>query len=301
MRQSLLLVKTVRHPAVWMIALMLLIGSVILAQDATPQTGASISFDNGVVTEITAEGVVVNGLTILIAPGILDDDTAPIEVGTVLDVDGMLRPDGTVVAVAIDVADDDDNDDDDISVTATADVIETATATPTETANTATPDASGTPIATPTDTVSTDEFIIVVEGPVQQINVNVITIYNLDIALERDAPALTVIRIGDVVRVEGVLPGDDDDDGDGSQVNLPTTVIIAVNITFISVDVIVVDGIIWRDSGDCTNAPSVAVQDAGGGTEWLIRCNRPQASGGGNSGGGSRSGGGGGGGNDDDD
>ncbi|MEL6271020.1 MAG: hypothetical protein AAFR22_14525, partial [Chloroflexota bacterium] len=83
-------VKTVRHPAVWMIALMLLIGSVIQAQDATPQTGASISFDDGVVTEITAEGVVVNGLTILIAPGILDDDTDPIEVGTVLDVDGVL-------------------------------------------------------------------------------------------------------------------------------------------------------------------------------------------------------------------
>ncbi|MEO1669014.1 MAG: DUF5666 domain-containing protein [Chloroflexota bacterium] len=287
---------------------MLLIGSVIQAQDATPQTGASISFDDGVVTEITAEGVVVNGLTILIAPGILDDDTDPIEVGTVLDVDGVLRPDGTVVAVTIDVADDDDNDDDDISVTATADVIETATATPIETANTVTPDASGTPSATPTDTVSTDEFIIVVEGPVQQINVNVITIYNLDIALERDAPALTVIRIGDVVRVEGVLPGDDDnddDDGDGSQVDLPITVIIAVNITFISVEVIVVDGIIWRDSGDCTNAPPVAVQDAGGGTEWLIRCNQPQASGGnsggGNSGGGSGGGGGGGGGGDNDD
>lgn len=203
---------------------------------------------------------------------------------------------------------DGDDDDDGTTVpsrTPTADVTATAAVTPTAAANTSTPETSptastATPDATPTDTAGDDDddgLIIVVEGPVQQINVNLITIYNLDIALDRDAPALTVIRIGDVVRVEGIVPDDDDDDDDdnGSSVGLPDTVIIAVNITFISVEVVVVDGVIWRDSGDCTNAPPVFIQEAGGGTEWLLRCNRPQGSGGGSGGGG------GGGDNDDDD
>ncbi|MEM6527401.1 MAG: hypothetical protein AAF653_03855 [Chloroflexota bacterium] len=285
----------------------LLTVTVTHAQEATPQGDAAISFDNAIVTEITTEGVIVNGLTILIAPGILDDDDDAIEVGTVLDVDGVLRSDGTVVAVTIDILDDDD----DMTATPTANVTATDTSTPTMTPLPGTPDTTPTadptpPAPTMTSTVSDDDdggVIIVVEGPVQQINVNVITIYNLDIVLERDAPALTVIRIGDIVRIEGILPGSDDDDDD-NRVDLSDTVIVAVNITFISVEVVIVDGLIWRDSGDCTDAPPALVIDGGGGIEWLLRCNRPQNNNGGNRDGGNGGGGGGGGGggdNDDDD
>jgi hypothetical protein len=287
MRHVLLSVNPARNRVLFvMVALMLLMSSVIQAQEATPQSGASISFDDGVVTEITAEGVVVNGLTILIAPGILDDDAEPIVVGTVLDVDGVLRPDGTVVAVSIDLDDDDDDSTPTPSLTPSVDV----TATPTA--------LDATPEVTPTEPANDDDFIIVIEGPVQQLNVNVITIYNVNITIERDAPALTVIQIGDVVRVEGILPHGDDDDDDDNRFELPNTVILAVNITFISVEVIIVDGLIWRDSGDCSNAPPVIIQERGGGTEWLIRCNQRQDNNNGNRGGGRN---GGGGDNDDDD
>lgn len=101
MRRASFTMKYVSLPVLLLCVLMLLAVMATHAQDATPQTDASISFDNGVVTEVTAEGVVVNGLTILIAADVLDDDSDTIEVGTVLDVDGVLQPDGTVVAVTI--------------------------------------------------------------------------------------------------------------------------------------------------------------------------------------------------------
>ena len=72
--------------------------------------------------------------------------------------------------------------------------------------------------------------IIVIEGPVQAISVNYITIFDIDIEVDSADPILTQIRIGDTVRVEGEgsFGGD-------------TIVIVALNITIVQTTVIVVN------------------------------------------------------------
>jgi hypothetical protein len=52
-----------------------------------------------------------------------------------------------------------------------------------------------------------EDAIIVIEGPVQNINVNIITIYNFNINVAPQNPVLNLIQIGDVVRVEGIPTG----------------------------------------------------------------------------------------------
>jgi hypothetical protein len=71
---------------------------------------------------------------------------------------------------------------------------------------------------------------IVIEGPVDSINVNIITIFGIDIEVDPNNPILTQIRIGDTIRVEGDVLGDG-----------ATLIIIAVNIIIIDVDVVIVD------------------------------------------------------------
>jgi hypothetical protein len=104
-------------------------------------------------------------------------------------------------------------------------------------------------------------IIIVIEGPVEEVNVNIITIYDIDIRVDADDPVLTVIRIGDVLRIEGELTGDDDDDD--TTINL-----VAINIIFINVEVFVVDGQVWRDSGNCGDGPPPWAPAHG----WRRRC-----------------------------
>src|SRR5690606_117955 len=110
--------------------------------------------------------------------------------------------------------------------------------TPEATAET-TPDAEMTPESTADPDYDSD-VTIVIEGPVERININIITIYGLDIELDEDDPLLTVIQIGDVIRIEG-------DYGVG---NNTTIIIVAINIIFINIDVYVLDGDVWRDGGN---------------------------------------------------
>jgi hypothetical protein len=102
-----------------------------------------------------------------------------------------------------------------------------------------------------------DDTIIVVEGPVQEINVNIINIYDIDIVLPPDDPNLTVIQIGDVIRAEGTIDND-----------CPTIVIVAVTIIFVDIDVFILDGEVWRDPGDCSNGPPPWAPAHG----WRRRC-----------------------------
>lgn len=69
---------------------------------------------------------------------------------------------------------------------------------------------------------------IVVEGPVQAINVNVITIFNINVQVDPGDPILNEIAVGDTVHVEGNIKTEGD-----------TIIIIAVHITFIQIDVYV--------------------------------------------------------------
>lgn len=129
------------------------------------------------------------------------------------------------------------------------------------------PEPTQTPEATP-ETTETPTPIpglpitIIVEGPVQTINVNVITIYDIDITIDANDPVLTQIQIGDLVRIEGdVLE------------HVDTLVVIAVTVFVIDVDVIVSNNntIIWQDSGDCGNGPPPWAPAHG----WRRRCENP--------------------------
>lgn len=134
-----------------------------------------------------------------------------------------------------------------------------ATPTPTPTL-TPTPTPTGTLEATAEATPDPDDdtdITIVIEGPVQSININIITIYDIDIQLGDDNPVLGIIQIGDILRVEG-----DTQDLDG------TIIIIAINIIIINVDINIDTGEFWRDTGTCANPPPPWAPAHG----WRRRC-----------------------------
>jgi hypothetical protein len=123
---------------------------------------------------------------------------------------------------------------------------------------TATP--QGTMTITPTVTAQPNQpVIIVIEGPVQVINVNIITIYNINIQLNVDDPNLKIIQVGDVVRVSG--------SPQGSTVTGNIT-IIAITVVIVNVDINVSTGDVWRDDNSCSNPPPPGAPANG----WRRRC-----------------------------
>ena len=128
------------------------------------------------------------------------------------------------------------------------------------------PEATSTPEATPELTETPTPIpglpiTIIVEGPVETINVNIITIYDIDIEVNVNDPILNVVQIGDIVRVEG-----------DSIIDADTIIVIAITIVIVDVDVVVnVDGEVWRDSGDCRNGPPPWAPAHG----WRRRCENP--------------------------
>lgn len=91
-----------------------------------------------------------------------------------------------------------------------------------------------------------DKVIIIIEGPIKEIRGNIIVIYDIEIELDPNDPIITVIRVGDIIRIEGE---DDDDD--------TTIIIIAIVIIIIDVDIYVDDDgrTVYRDDGGCGNPP----------------------------------------------
>jgi hypothetical protein len=73
----------------------------------------------------------------------------------------------------------------------------------------------------------TEDTIIVIEGPVENININIITNFGMNIQVDPNDPVLTEIVIGDNLRIEGSA---------GTSGN--TIIIVAVTIVFVDVDII---------------------------------------------------------------
>lgn len=149
-----------------------------------------------------------------------------------------------------------------LTVNCEDEVEETPEATPQVTATApATPESTPavTPEATPesTSTPGGLPITIVIEGPVQAINVNIITIYNINIELDPNDPNLQIIQIGDILHIEG----------DTEELN-GTIIIIAINVIIINVDVDPGTGEIWRDDGNCSNPPPPWAPAHG----WHRRC-----------------------------
>lgn len=88
-----------------------------------------------------------------------------------------------------------------------------------------------------------DSPIIIIEGPITAIDGNIIIIFDLRIQLNPGDPLLLVIRIGDIIRVEG-------NSGDNN-------IIIAIIIIVIDVDIYIGDNPdqVYRDDGQCGNPP----------------------------------------------
>ncbi|MBK9125685.1 MAG: hypothetical protein IPM16_21525 [Chloroflexi bacterium] len=88
-----------------------------------------------------------------------------------------------------------------------------------------------------------DDIVIIIEGPIEAIDGNIIIIFGISIELDPDDPMLTVIRIGDIVRIDGTS-------GDGG-------IIIAVIIIVVDVDIYIGDfpDDVYRDDGECGNPP----------------------------------------------
>ncbi len=104
--------------------------------------------------------------------------------------------------------------------------------------------------------------IIVIEGPVQAININIITIYNINIQLADDDPNLKIIQIGDIVHIEGSPQG---------SVVTGNITIIAITIVVINVEIDTSTGQVWRDdSNSCANPPPAWAPAHG----WRKRCEK---------------------------
>lgn len=237
----------------------------------TATSAATIEF-SGQITTISVDQLVVNNLIVIIdVPNL----TFVPQIGKVVYIQGVLQPDGTILAIIV-------SDQPIITSptpTPTGTVTTTWVATPTATL---TPEGSITPEVPPTITPSVDMGlgpIIIIEGPVEAININIITIYSINIVVSEDDPILTTIQIGDFIRVEGELVNVDDDNQDDdafdvllidSDVSI-TVVIIAINITYVDVDIFVNEGEIWRDDDDddsCANPPPPWAPAHG----WRRRC-----------------------------
>jgi hypothetical protein len=133
----------------------------------------------GTISDIDGTVITVSGLPVEISAASVDGSLA---VGLVIDISGTINEEGIIVAHVIVV-------------------VGTSTPEP-EVTETPEPEATEEPVDEETD----EDAIIVIEGPVQNININVITIYNINISVAPQNPILNLIQIGDVVRVEG-MPG----------------------------------------------------------------------------------------------
>lgn len=139
----------------------------------------------------------------------------------------------------------------------------TLTAMPTITAqSTVQPTVSLTPTIAAQPTMP---VIVVIEGPVNAININIITIYNINIQLSPDDPNLSLIQIGDIVRVHGTPQ---------SGTLTGSITIVAISVVIINVEVNNDTGDVWRDDSDCSNPPPDWAPAHG----WRRRCeNNPQS------------------------
>ena len=207
------------------ILLCLLLGLPIHAQDDEN----TVNF-TGVLSEISDDALIVGGVVIDIQGAVLP--ASGLTTGITVQVIGI--PDGQQIRATV------------IVIVNTNPMVVTATPTPLPAEATAdiTPTETTSNAVTPTPTISpviiNNAPIIVIEGAVESININSITIFDIDIQVEPSDPILTEIRIGDIVRIEGQ-----------SSLENNIIVIVAVNITIIETTVIIINepGVVYVPVG----------------------------------------------------
>ena len=205
------------------ITIAIVVGSITtLSPHAQDPVGATIQL-TGQVTSIQGQTIVIDGLSIDISNttvSIID-----IDIDSTVTVIGVLQQQ-TVIATTVIIVVNPTQPTATITPEVTPELTPEVTVEPTVEATaeiTAEPPAESTPVVDAPP-------LIVIEGPVQTININVITVFDFDIQIDASNPILTDLQIGDNVRVEGNL------NFEGSKL-----VIVVVNITIIDIDIFIFD------------------------------------------------------------
>lgn len=165
------------YPITLWLAVFILMFSGVIAQegDESGEETSEAAIDlTGSISRIDGSIVIVSGLPIDISGITVDEE---LSVGLVVSVSGVINEEGIIIAQALTIIGE---------PTPVPEVTET-------------PEPETTPEPVDPDT------IIVIQGPVQNININIITIYNIDVTVEPQNPILSLIEIGDMVRIEGFI------------------------------------------------------------------------------------------------
>jgi hypothetical protein len=190
----------------------------VYAQVSTPSAPIVIT---GNIESITDQTMIVSGLTVDFSGAEVDVQT--LVTGIAVQVTGVIV-DGIIMANTVVIIVDESAPTPTATPALGTNTVPTSTPTPTATVPS---DATltVTPIATALE--DDDDTVIIIEGPVTQININIITIFDINVQVSLDDPILKDLKVGDLVRVIGHASFDND-----------TIVIIVVNITIINIIVI---------------------------------------------------------------
>lgn len=188
-------------------------------------TGCSSSDSgNGSEIEFTGDIQTINGNILTVGGFTVDTSDASIPIdgldtGVTVVVIGSMQ-EQTVIATSVVIV----TDEPQVAATEASDPTEESTEASEESTE---PSEESTEAPLPDD----DSMIIVIEGPVEEININYIVIFGMQIQVDPSDEILTQITIGDVIKVEGttVIEGD-------------VIIIVAVNLTIINTTIIVIDG-----------------------------------------------------------
>lgn len=182
--------------------------------------------------EFTGDVVSISGSTIIVGGFDIDISSATtptgLEIGDSVRVTG-LQGDNVIIAVVVVIITETEEEEETPEATAEPEATSEVTAE-SEATSEVTAEPEATPEVTPIVESPTGEPFIVIEGPVEEININFITIFDIQIQVDPADPILTEIRIGDTIRIDGL-----------SSLDGGVIIIFAVNITIIRTTVIIIN------------------------------------------------------------
>lgn len=187
---------------------MSIVGSVSVLQSQSP-TGDLIDV-TGIVQAVDATTIVVSGLQVDLS-GLGDNLAASIEVGTTITVSGIIQ-NSVMIASTIVIATPLDED------------------VPEEPQPTSEPTTGPVIVEEPQPTnppINDGDDIVVIEGPIDAIGVNIITVFGIDIQVDPNNPIWTQIQVGQVVRVEGI-----------GNMEADSLIVVSVSITIVTVVIV---------------------------------------------------------------
>lgn len=167
------------YPITLWLAVFILMFSGVIAQEGDESDEETLDATielTGSISRIDSSIVIVSGLPIDISGITVDGE---LSVGLVVSVSGVINEEGIIIAEVLTI-------------------IGEPTPTPV-------PEVTETPAPETTPEPVDPDTIIIIQGPVQNININIITIYNMDITVAPQNPILNLIEIGDMVRIEGFI------------------------------------------------------------------------------------------------